>query len=178
VEAKIDRLADKETSMIRKLILATDLSENSVHAVRLSLTLVRRFGAIPVVVYVVEFAPPSGAFPSEFEQSGEFQTIEKIGLARAARSLDDFLKRFETQHISFERRVRRGKPFVQIIQAAREENADLIVIGTHGHTDIQHFLIGSTAERVVRKAHCPVMVVKPKETADADRRTRTEPAVL
>jgi nucleotide-binding universal stress UspA family protein len=154
--------------MIRKIIVATDLSENSVQAIRLGLTIAHRFGAVPVVVYVVEFAPPSGAFPSEFEQSGEFQTIERIGLARAEKSLDEFLKRFETGGTSFGWRVRRGKPFVQIIQAAREENADLIVMGTHGHTGIQHFLIGGTAERVVRKAHCPVMVVRPKETtADA-----------
>jgi nucleotide-binding universal stress UspA family protein len=171
VEAKIDRSADKETLMIRKIILTTDLSGNSIHAVRMGLTMVHRFGAVPVVIYVVEFAPPSGALPLEFEQSGEFQTIERIGLARAEKSLDEFLRPFETGDTSLERRVRRGKPFVQIIQAAREENADLIVVGAYGHTGIQHFLIGSTAERVVRKAHCPVMVVKPKEaTVDAGRR--------
>lgn len=53
-----------------------------------------------------------------------------------------------------------GKPFVEIVRAAKERDADLIVIGTHGRTGLAHMLIGSTAEKVVRMAPCPVLTVK------------------
>ena len=56
-----------------------------------------------------------------------------------------------------------GVPFLEIIMAARDKNIDLIVIGTHGRTGLAHMLIGSVAEKVVRKAPCPVLSVKSKK---------------
>ena len=53
-----------------------------------------------------------------------------------------------------------GRAFYEIIQAAREESADLIVMGTHGRTGIDHLIVGSTAEKVVRKSPCPVLTVR------------------
>ena len=53
-----------------------------------------------------------------------------------------------------------GKAFVEILKYAREQNADLIVMATHGRGAISHLLMGSTAEKVVRKAACPVLTVK------------------
>ena len=59
--------------------------------------------------------------------------------------------------------VRTGVPSHEIVEAAREADVDLIVIATHGYTGWKHFCIGSTAERVVRAAPCPVLVVREKE---------------
>ena len=59
-----------------------------------------------------------------------------------------------------EQAVVRGVPFVEIIRTAKEKNADMIVIGTHGRTGIDHMLFGSTAEKVVRKSPCPVLTVR------------------
>src|SRR5690606_25816419 len=59
--------------------------------------------------------------------------------------------------------LRQGSPFFEILAAAKEESADLIVIGTHGRGAIAHILMGSVAERVVRKASCPVLVVREGE---------------
>jgi nucleotide-binding universal stress UspA family protein len=59
--------------------------------------------------------------------------------------------------------VRIGVPSHEIVEAAKDEDADLIVIATHGYTGWKHFCIGSTAERVVRAAPCPVLVVREKE---------------
>ena len=56
-----------------------------------------------------------------------------------------------------------GTPFVKIITVAREEDVDLIVMGTHGLTGLTHIPIGSVAEKVVRKAPCPVLTVKHPE---------------
>lgn len=59
--------------------------------------------------------------------------------------------------------VAEGKPFLEIIQLARSEDADMIIISTHGHTGLKHVLVGSTTEKVVRKAPCPVLCVREKE---------------
>jgi nucleotide-binding universal stress UspA family protein len=67
-------------------------------------------------------------------------------------------------------RVLVGLPFQTIIEAARAADVDLIVMGTHGRTGFSHLLLGSVAERVVRHAPCPVLVVRERE--------RAEPVVL
>ncbi|MCR4291342.1 MAG: universal stress protein [Candidatus Kuenenia sp.] len=59
--------------------------------------------------------------------------------------------------------VVQGVPFVEIVKAAREYAIDLIVMGTHGRTGISHAIMGSVAETVVRKAHCPVFTVRQAE---------------
>lgn len=56
--------------------------------------------------------------------------------------------------------VRLGRPFLEIIRYAREINADLMVLGTHGRSGFAHVLLGSVTERVVRKAPCPVLTVR------------------
>jgi nucleotide-binding universal stress UspA family protein len=56
--------------------------------------------------------------------------------------------------------LRSGSPFVEVVRYARDEGMDLIVLGTHGRGAIAHMLLGSVAERVVRKAHCPVVTVR------------------
>ena len=55
-----------------------------------------------------------------------------------------------------------GNPYLEIVRLAEEESVDLIVLGTHGRTGLKHFLIGSVAEKVLRKAPCPVLVVREK----------------
>ena len=59
--------------------------------------------------------------------------------------------------------IRLGLPAHEIVEAAKESDVDLIVIATHGYTGWKHFCIGSTAERVVRAAHCSVLVVRERE---------------
>ena len=59
------------------------------------------------------------------------------------------------------RALRMGNPFVEIVKYAEETNIDLIVVGTHGRGAIAHMLLGSVAEKVVRKAKCPVLTVRP-----------------
>ena len=61
------------------------------------------------------------------------------------------------------REVLMGHPFVEIIRYAREQDVDCIVLGTHGRSGLSHLLLGSVAERVVRKAPCPVLTVRHPE---------------
>ena len=59
--------------------------------------------------------------------------------------------------------IHSGTPFYEVIQLAETEGCQLIVMGTHGHGPLQHVLMGSVAEKVVRKARCPVLVVRPDQ---------------
>jgi nucleotide-binding universal stress UspA family protein len=59
------------------------------------------------------------------------------------------------------RELRMGNPFVEIVRYAQERDIDIIVIGTHGRSAISHLLLGSVAEKVVRSAPCPVLIVHP-----------------
>jgi nucleotide-binding universal stress UspA family protein len=60
----------------------------------------------------------------------------------------------------YEVQFKEGEPFLEIIQMAKKESVDLIVMGTHGRTGLDHVLFGSTAEKVVRRSSCPVLTVR------------------
>jgi nucleotide-binding universal stress UspA family protein len=66
------------------------------------------------------------------------------------------MKRFKNYQVV----LKEGEPFVEIIQMAKRESTDLIVMGTHGRTGLDHVLFGSTAEKVVRKSPCPVLTTR------------------
>ena len=67
------------------------------------------------------------------------------------------------KNIKIETAIKQGKTFVEIIKTAKEQGIDLIVIGSHGRTGLSHVLIGSVAEKVSRKAPCPVLIVREKD---------------
>jgi nucleotide-binding universal stress UspA family protein len=67
------------------------------------------------------------------------------------------------ENLTVVREIRQGSPFLEIIRYAKENNIDLIVLGTHGRSGLAHVLLGSVAERVVRIAPCPVLTVRHPE---------------
>jgi nucleotide-binding universal stress UspA family protein len=79
----------------------------------------------------------------------------------AQRSLDKVLPQGTDPALRVVRALRMGNPFVEIVKYAEEAQTDLIVIGTHGRSGLVHLLVGSVAEKVVRKAQCPVLTVRP-----------------
>jgi len=75
----------------------------------------------------------------------------------------DFEKIIKKIDFPIKTSIKTGVTFVEIIEYAKIENIDLIVIGTHGRSGIEHILIGSVAEKVVRKSYCPVLTIRPKQ---------------
>jgi nucleotide-binding universal stress UspA family protein len=65
--------------------------------------------------------------------------------------------------------LKEGTPFREIPKVVKEVSADLIVLGTHGRTGLDRFMMGSVAERVARRAPCPILLVKPKALAEKDQ---------
>jgi universal stress protein A len=144
---------------LKKILVPTDFSETSKKAVQYALRFAEQFGCEIALIYVVEPATPMIGAPlavEPFTDEDEFSTAERDLAALAAESHSDGAPAVTSL-------VRVGHPPNEITKAARELDVDLIIISTHGYTSWRHLCIGSTAERVVRTAPCPVLVVREKE---------------
>jgi nucleotide-binding universal stress UspA family protein len=141
------------TPTIRRIVSTTDFSEESRGGVQYALAMAEQLGATVTLVHVIE--PPS---PISGMEAVPIARPDSEIKARVRAGLDNMVDRESTVNVRLEPQVRTGKPFHEIIAAARE--ADLIVISTHGYTGVKRVLLGSTAERVVRHAVCPVLTVR------------------
>ena len=139
---------------IKRILVPTDFSEYSMQAITYASELARRFAAELHLLHVA--VPLAMPMPYMGTVSDEVFDPEKS----ATKALT------ELEHPAFEtlspvqRIVRTGTPFVEIVRHAKENDVDLIVMGTHGRTGLVHALIGSVAERVVRHAATNVYVVR------------------
>jgi nucleotide-binding universal stress UspA family protein len=143
----------------KRICCPIDFSDASRGAMEVAADLARRFGADLVLLHA--YPIPGYTFPD-----GSVVASPKMmqDLAdQAQRHLEEW--RVEAERLVGAPRVTAetavGEPAVEILAAARSRGADLVVMGTHGRTGLQHALMGSIAERVVRRAHCPVLTVRP-----------------
>ncbi|HWP81868.1 MAG TPA: universal stress protein [Bacteroidota bacterium] len=145
---------------LNRILVPIDFSEHSKKALKYAIPFARQFTASIDLIYVVE---PT-IYPADFSfgQVG-FPNVEEELRKRGAMELDSLIKKEIAGRVKARQVIRTGKPFYEIIQYAREEKMDLIIIATHGHTGVEQILFGSTAEKVVRKAPCPVLVVRTGE---------------
>lgn len=154
--------------MFRKILVATDLTDASLHAIRTALELGRRFGAPVVALYVAEAPYANRRWYAPFEPS-ESELLEALRVRQrdaAGLALDAQIEKARaggTDGVDVRPMLREGIPADAIPSTAVEIGADLIVMGTHGRKGAQHLLLGSIAERVVRIAACPVLTVRPGE---------------
>jgi len=145
---------------LKRILVPTDFSEPSAAAVKYAKAFAEAFGASLHVLHVLEdpfiFAPTSEGYaaPPEFYADMEKNARDRLGTVLS----DADLKKLKTQLA-----LKKGSPFVEIVRYAKSEDIDLIVMGTHGRGPIAHMLMGSVAERVVRKAPCPVLTVRNPE---------------
>jgi len=145
---------------LKRILAATDFSECSDHALRYACEFADTFGAELHLVHVTE--PPSAAY-SEFGVG--YVGVENLNddLKQSAEAKLKTLVSPEWQKkLAIVRKAAFGSSFVELVRYAKQHDIDLIVMGTHGRGAIAHMLMGSTAERVVRKAPCPVLTVRPE----------------
>jgi nucleotide-binding universal stress UspA family protein len=139
---------------IRKILVPTDFSPHATEAIRVAHDLARATGASVVVFHVSR--PPAVvsdgdrplSTPARAEAKDVWDELRKI-------QAKDPAVRVEHEVIVADR-----PDAEHILRILRERGCDLIVMGTHGRTGLKHLLFGSVTEDVVRRAHCPVMVVK------------------
>jgi len=150
------------STRIKKILCPTDFSENSEHALKYALALATLSQADLQLFHVVE--------PITYPQSTEFfePVLDEVELMMKMETafqqqLEDQVTTLKAQYPKIKGKLVTGNTFLEIIQAARDDDVDMIVMGTHGRTGLAHVLIGSVAERVVRDAPCPVLTVKHPE---------------
>ncbi len=144
---------------IRRIVCPTDFSVTARRAVDYAAEMARSFGAELVLLHVI----PELNYPlRSFGMASSFPHLREELHTRAKESLEQLASAIPGG-LTIRTELRDGESHEQILECAKTEQADLIVIGTHGHTGIKHALLGSTAEKIVRLSTCPVLTVRTPE---------------
>jgi nucleotide-binding universal stress UspA family protein len=148
---------------VNSILLPTDFSECARRAVPVAAELARLLGARILCLHVVEPVMPAvGWTPTAVGPLPVADMGEQLEEA-AERELPRFAGRAEFEGLDVEDVVVHGEAAAEIVRVANERGCGMIIISSHGRTGIGRILFGSTAESVVRHAHCPVLVIKPPE---------------
>lgn len=149
---------------LRHILVPTDFSDPSAIALKYAKAFAENFQCSVHVLHVIDesaltysWVVPEGAVPPPADPSEE-DVLSRLRAQLSGLLTDAERERFRTRLVT-----RTGSPFVEIIRYARDQGIDLIVMGTHGRGPVAHMLLGSVAERVVRKAPCPVLTVRHPE---------------
>jgi nucleotide-binding universal stress UspA family protein len=135
---------------IQTILFPTDLSDSSESALGVAFSLARDYRARLIVLHVASFgqAVPYSEFERMLKESSAYR-----------RQLEDKLRHCQKPECNAEFRVEEGDPAEQIVRAAKQARSDLIVMGSHGRTGLRRLLMGSVAEKTLRSASCPVLLV-------------------
>jgi universal stress protein A len=140
-----------------KILLAIDFSDYSEVACEYALTLARSFNSSLLVLHVINEPVDLRGF---YVPHISFEQLEQEIEVGAVKMLETFCNENIKEFSEFETSVVTGVPYEEIIRVATEQKISLIVIGTHGRAGLDHLIFGSTAERVVRSAPCPVLTIR------------------
>ncbi len=139
----------------RSIVIATDGSENSERAISYGIEIAKMSGATVHAIYVVDTSSFS-SIPMDAGWEAMYEILKKEG----EKAVSDVKENGEAAGVEVKEILGEGHPSNEIIDFAENNNADLIVMGTHGKSGIDRFLLGSVAEKVVRNSKIPVMVVR------------------
>ncbi len=142
---------------LKTILVPTDFSKHSQTALNYAVAFARKFGAQLHLMHILQdlavFFPDA---VSVVPPTDQLNTAVQAALERLVHE-----NHLEAQNVQLVVRV--GSPFHEIAEYARDTGIDLIVMGTHGRGGLMHLLMGSVAEKVVRKAPCPVLTVRDPE---------------
>lgn len=149
-------------SHLRTIVVGTDFSPAAAAAVAWASALARRHGARVHAVHALElYGPPSDFLVSPPDLTDEIQ-------AAALAKLDELSARQREEGVEATHELRLERPHAALVGAAAHQHADLLIVGTRGVTGLEHLLLGSTAQRVVARALCPVLAVHPEQQPPAE----------
>jgi nucleotide-binding universal stress UspA family protein len=165
---------------VKKILYATDLSENARYAFAYAVSLADLYNASITIIHVLPEVPPLldqsviGYISAERWEEIKSQQLEEakealIGKKREHLAIKEALLQF-SEDVKQQQQgadlttdeiiVERGNPVEEIIKHAEERNCDLIVMGTHGQGTLADVMLGSTARRVIRRSKMPVLVIR------------------
>lgn len=144
-------------SDIKKILVPIDFSDYSRSALKYAVNFCKNCNAEMILIYVVEPV----IYPPDFSMGQiAIPSVNSEWDERARQELDKLAKEEIPSTVQVKTVIKTGKPFVEIVETASELDVDLIIIATHGRSGVEHILFGSTAEKVVRKAPCPVLTLR------------------
>lgn len=147
---------------IERILVPVDFSQSSETALRYACEIARDRAAKLYVLHVIhQRIIDTLHHMSALGYKGEFPEVLSEVVKERREELDRFLPREARQGMDVEFEVRKGKPAEEVIQVARENRIDLIVLGTLGRSSIEAVLVGSVARHVTNHAPCPVLLVRP-----------------
>jgi nucleotide-binding universal stress UspA family protein len=146
---------------LNRVLVPTDFSKFSEHALQYAVAFAEKFGAELHLLHVVQdlallspdavgIAPPLA--PSLQQLSGAVES-----------AFDRLIQAHQLDRFGHRRELREGTPWSEIVRSAKENEVDLIVMGTHGHTGLAHILLGSVTDKVIRHSPCPVLTIRHPE---------------
>jgi len=149
---------------IRRVVCPVDFSPVSKRALDHAAVIARWYEAELVVLHVIPFMPTIFGFPASVDTA-----IAAADADALIPELTAFVAEAKTMVSATQMMVRSGSPAVEILHYAAEVEADLLVLGTHGRTGFERFMVGSVTEKVLRKAPCPVLSVPPHSGGQPER---------
>lgn len=150
---------------LKKLLVPTDFSEPSKKAFIYAVRLAQRNNSSVILFHVFESPEFVRQLPEHFssESNEEIRKLFDAARRQSEERLVTLSRDVQESDVKIEILQRLGTPYEEIVKVAKERGVDLIVIATHGYTGLKHFLLGSTAERVVNVSPCPVLVERQEE---------------
>lgn len=145
---------------VKKILYPTDFSDPSAYALNYAAEMAKMFDAELELLHVML---DESQLVSFYLPQITVQNLSKDMEDGAKSKLEEFIKEAKVlEGVKYTYKMAKGIADEEIVKRAAENGTDLIVIGTHGRTGFEHVLFGSTAEKVVRKAPCPVLSVRKK----------------
>jgi nucleotide-binding universal stress UspA family protein len=141
---------------MKKILVPVDLSHASTILLQYANTIAEKFGAKLIFLFVVEDLYSYSGLPVELR----LDPFDEDYKSYSRRNMENFLEE-NRHHVTgeYESIVLSGHPAKEIVDYADREEIDLIVIGTHGFSGLDRMIFGSVAEKVIKRAPCPIMVV-------------------
>lgn len=148
--------------MIKRILCPVDFSEFTRETLNYAEEIAKRFSADLIVLHAI----PNLNYYTPYESfifPDSMLSVEKKIEEEAKKDMDNLIRDSE---IPVKRLIKWGIPHMTILETIKEENIDLVVMATHGRGGIEHIIMGSVAEKVIRKSPCPVLIIRPKKTLE------------
>jgi len=146
------------THMLKKILIATDGSETSMRAANMAVSIGKASGASLTAVYVLD-VHRLAQLPGYAAMPGIKDNLMELMLKEGGEALEEIGDMARDANVAYERVVVEGDPGEELLKLCSDQGFDLIVLGSIGKSGLTKFLLGSVAEKVVRHAHIPVLVV-------------------
>lgn len=146
--------------MFRKILVPIDFSQYSDEILAYALEMARKFNASVDLIHVIPNMDYFTPYES-FMAAENIVAVQKGVEGEVEKDLDEVAKKLPG--VDVKKVIRTGVAFVEIIDYVKSEGIDLIIMGTRGRGGLEHIIIGSVAEKVLRKSPCPVLTIRPQK---------------